>query len=92
MFFKLPTDVKIETIMYHCSFLNSICMNTHFYISIIFICNTRLKLAKNQAKAKQYPEAELLLFEIYQFSSSMLSSKTNLKYSKKCPKEQVCLF
>ena len=30
-----------------------------------FISNTRLKLAKNQTKAKQYPEAELFLFENY---------------------------
>ena len=34
-----------------------------FLISITFISNGRLKLAKNQANAKQYPEAELLLFE-----------------------------
>ena len=78
--------------MYHCSFLNSICMNTHFYISIIFICNTRLKSAKNQAKAKQHPEAKLLLFEIYPFSSSMLSSKTNLKYSKNVQKNKCVCF
>ena len=29
----------------------------------------RLKLAKNQANAKQHPEAELLLFENYTYSS-----------------------
>ena len=33
-----------------------------------FISNTRLKLAKNQAKAKQHPEAEVLLFENYSLS------------------------
>ena len=32
-----------------------------FFISSTFISNARLKLAKNQAKAKQHPEAELLL-------------------------------
>ena len=37
--------------------------------------NTKLKLAKNEAKAKQHPETELLLFENYSLSSSMLSSK-----------------
>ena len=52
--------------------------------------NTKLKLAKNQAKAKQPPEAELLLFENYSLSSSMLSSKTNLRYSKKCAKN-ICV-
>ena len=46
----------------------------------------RLKLAKNQAKAKQHPEAELLLFEIYLLSSSTLSSKTNMRYSQKYAK------
>ena len=30
---------------------------------------------KNQANAKQHPEAELLLFENYSHSSSMLLSK-----------------
>ena len=47
-----------------CSFL--------FFISNTFINNARLKLAKNQAKAKQYPQVELLLFENYSLSSSML--------------------
>ena len=30
-----------------------------------FLSNTRLKLATSQAKPKQHPEAELLLFENY---------------------------
>ena len=38
---------------------------------------------KNQANAKQHPEAELLLFENYLHSSSSLSSKNNRRYSKK---------
>ena len=40
-----------------------------------------MKSAKDQVNAKQYPEAELLLFENYSDSSSKLSSKT----------KQVCL-
>ena len=48
---------------------------TPFYISKIFISNARLKLAKNQADAKQHSEAELWLFENYSHSSSTLSSK-----------------
>ena len=40
-------------------------------------------MIKSGAKTKQQPEAELLLYENYSFSSFMLSSKTNLKYSKK---------
>ena len=43
---------------------------TLFFKSNTFISNARLKLAKNQANAKQYPEAELLLFENYLHSSS----------------------
>ena len=48
-----------------------------FFISNIFISNGRLKLAKNQANAKQQPEAELLLFRNYSYSLSTLSSKNN---------------
>ena len=48
--------------------------------------NNIRQLAKNQAKAKQHPEDELLLFENYSLTSSMISSKTNLRYSKKCAK------
>ena len=54
-----------------------------FFISITFISNARLKLAKNQANAKQHPEAELLLFENSSVSSFMLSSKINMRYSNK---------
>ena len=34
-------------------------------------------MEKKQANAKQYPEAELLLFENYSHSSSTLSPKNN---------------
>ena len=63
-----------------------------FYISNAFITDTRLKLAKNQANANPHPEAELLLFENYSLSSSMLSSKTNMRYSKKRAKNKCVLF
>ena len=57
-----------------------------------FIRNARLKLAKNQANAKQHPEAELLLFEKYSLSLLRLSSKNNRRYSKKCTKNKyLCL-
>ena len=56
------------------------------FISNTFVSNTRLKLAKNWAKAKQHAEAELLLLKNYVFSSSTLSSKDNMRYSKKCAK------
>ena len=49
-----------------------------------------LKLAKNQAKAKQH--SELSLFEKYSHFSSMLSFNNNRKYFEKCPKRQVGLF
>ena len=45
--------------------------------------NAGLKSAKNQAHAKQHPEAELLLFENYSPSSSTLTSKNYRTYSKK---------
>ena len=46
-----------------------------FFINNTFISNSRLKLVKNQAKAKQHPEAKLVLFENYSLFSSKLSYK-----------------
>ena len=46
---------------------------TRFFINNTFISNARLKLAKNQANAKQHPEAELLLFENYSLFFSRYS-------------------
>ena len=63
-----------------------------FFISITFIRNTRLKLAKKQVKAKQHPEAELLLFENTSYSSSKLSSKSNRTYPKKYKKNNGVCF
>ena len=66
---------------------------TLFFISNTSISNARLKLAKNRANAKQHPEAEAFLFEIYSHFSPMLSSKTNNRtHSKKQAKKQVCLY
>ena len=52
-----------------------------FFISNTFISNAKFKLAKN--KAKQHPEAELLIFENYSHTSFTLPSKNNRTYSKK---------
>ena len=57
-------------------------------LSCFFISNTRLKLAKNKLKAKQ----QLVLFENYSISSSMLSYKTNIRYSKKRTKNKGACF
>ena len=65
---------------------------TPFFIRNTFISNARLKLTKNQAKAKQQFEAELLIFENYSLSSSKLSSKNSSRYSKKYKKKQMRLF
>ena len=59
-----------------------------YMLSCFFISNTRLKLAKNKLKAKQ----QLILFENYSISSSMLSSKTNIRYSKKRIKNKGACF
>ena len=48
-------------------------------------------MAKNLAKAKQQPEAELSLYKNYLISSSTLLSKNIWRYSKKCTKKQVRL-
>ena len=48
--------------------------------------------AKNQAKTKQHPEAELLLSENYSFALSTLSSKNNGRDSKNCAKNNCVCF
>ena len=64
--------------------------NTRFFISNTFI--HQLKLAINQAKAKQHPDAELLLFDNHSLFSSTLSFKNNRRYHKKCIKDKyICL-
>ena len=45
---------------------------TSFFISDTFISNTKLKLAENQAKPEQHPEAELLLSENSSLSSILV--------------------
>ena len=52
----------------------------------------RLKLAKNQAKAKQHPEAELLLFENYSLSPPALPSKNKRRYSKNAQKTSPSVY
>ena len=52
-----------------------------FFLSSPFISNTRLKLTKYQAKAKQHPKAEILLLENYSFSSSSKNSSVYFKKS-----------
>ena len=66
--------------------------NTRFFIGNTFRSNSRLKFAKNQAKAKQHTEAELFLFENYTISSFMSSSKNNMRYFKKCAKNKSVCF
>ena len=63
-----------------------------FFISNTFISNARLKLAKNQANAKQHPEAELSLFENYSHALFTLSFKNNRSYSEKCAKNKCVCF
>ena len=62
-------------------------------MSNTFVTKARLKLAKNQANAKQHSEAGLLLFdENCSNSWCTLLSKNNRAYSKKQAKKQVCLY
>ena len=72
----LPTKVSALKVEH----INNIRLLTKihaFFISNAFIDSTRLKLAKNRAKAKQHAEAELLLLENFVVFSSTLSSKDN---------------
>ena len=50
-----------------------------------------MKLAKNQANAKQHPEVQFWLFKNYSHYSSRSSSKNNRTYLK-IRKVQVCLY
>ena len=50
-------------------------LNTRFFITNTFISNLRLKWVKNQAKAKQHPEAELLQFEKCSFFIHVIIEK-----------------
>ena len=45
-----------------------------------------------QEKAKQYPVAELLLFECYSLSLCILSIQANMRYSKKYAKHKCFCF
>ena len=45
-------------------------------------------MTKIQAKVKQRPEAELLLFEHYSLSSSTLSSKNKRRHEKNAKKQE----
>ena len=61
----------------------------HAFYKQFFYKQRQTKIGKkNQAKAKQNPEAGLFLFENYSLSSSMLPSKTNMRCSKKCAKNK----
>ena len=91
------TKTKANSQWYiHCPILQyfTINYNIHafFYISNTFISNARHELAKNYAKTKQHPEAELSLFENYSLFSSTLSSKNNRRHTKKCTKKQMRIF
>ena len=75
-YFHFPLFLDIEK-----KSLNVI--NYTVFLSNTITSNVRLKLAKNQANAKQHRVTEILLFENYLLSSSTLSSKNNRIYSKK---------
>ena len=68
------------------------CLDYTLLISNTFRSNARLKLAKKLTNAKQHPEAEFLLFEIYSRSACMLSFKINRHILKNKQKNKsVCI-
>ena len=76
----LPLWVRKLIVKPGCT-INPNLIHSFFFISNTFRSNARLKLVENQAKAKEHPEGELLLFENYSVSSSTLSSKNNRRSS-----------
>ena len=81
----------LPSAQHHCKLKSVGIKHTSCFLSNTLISNTRLNLAKNQAKTKQHPEVELLLFENYLLFSSMLSSKTIIRCSKNVQKNK-CVY
>ena len=80
---KYPECLAEARVIYE--ICNSCLTNANLYAIFIrntFINKARLKLAKNQTNAKQHPEAEIVLFKNYSYSSCTLSSKKIRTYSK----------
>ena len=63
-----------------------ILLYTFFLYKQHFYKQRQAEIGKDQAKAKQHPETELLLFENYLLSTPTLSSKNNRRYSKNVQK------
>lgn len=63
-----------------------------FIIGNTFICKTKLKLIKSQAKVKQHLDAKLFQFENYLLFSSALSSKKNAHILKICNKTSLSIL
>ena len=57
----------------------------------IFISNARLKFVKNQANAKQDPEAELLLFENYSLLIHVIAQNNTICSKYKQKNKCVCI-
>ena len=80
---KIENTLSINHLLIKETLFEAVQENIHaFFIHNTFISNARLKLAKNQANAKQHPEVQLLLLDIYADSSHTLSSRNNGRYSK----------
>ena len=80
---KIENTLSINHLLIKETLFEAVQENIHaFFIHNTFISNARLKLAKNQANAKQHPEVQLLLLDIYADSSYTLSSRNNGRYSK----------
>ena len=61
-------------------------------MSNIFVSNKKLKLVKTQAKAKQNPEAVLLLFENICFLHPRYYPKNTKRYSKNAQKASASVL
>ena len=83
--FYIPTYIALQVLATY----------TLFFISNIFISNVRLNLAKNKAKAKQHPEAELWCLKIIRFLHSRYQPKIIgdiLKNVQKCTKKSASVL
>ena len=89
--YTCPFDLQLLLLL-KCFLFWKMMRYTLFFISNTFIRNGRLKLVKNQGKAKEHPQAEFFLLENYLLTPSSLPSRNNKRHSKKITKNKyICL-
>ena len=85
-------DVLWLTLDMREAFLQYASLHASFSYKQHFHKQHHAKIGKNQANAKQHPEAELSTSENYLYSSSTLLSNNNRTYSKRNKRTNMSVF